>query len=262
MISFLSKSALRRATRAFTLIELLVATAVLALLLTLLAQIISGTRQTIALNSSRIEADLAARGALGIMRNDIRMMIRRPDVPIILRRLPGNDEFFFFAMAPGRTAQPATAADVSLVAIVGYRIDPTKGLQRFSRALPWDALPFGIAPQEMNDLINETDWDNIGPQILRLDLSLLGPDNAPLAAGSQQGPYIPDWTTVQGVSIDFVASDSVAISHLSPSSLITEFPDGGTTPVSEAWVPLAENFAATRGTYFKNLRVYEEHIIF
>ncbi len=123
--------------RAFTLIELMVSMAVLAILVMLVAQLMSGATKTTQLGSQRLDADSQARQVFDRMADDFANMVVRPDVDFVFRKNGGNDEAYFFSAAPATAPASGTQQPLSLV---GYRVNDNK-LERFGRGLSWDQAP-------------------------------------------------------------------------------------------------------------------------
>jgi hypothetical protein len=141
----------------------MVSISVLAMLGGLVAQLMSSTSKLTSNSKQSSEADTEARYALSQISADLGRRVRRPDVDALVKKLDGNDEFFFFSetsgYAPNLTdsSDPSKPSNRSTVSLLGYRIQKVqKGvfqvyeLQRYARALPWvssdqdKAMPFII----------------------------------------------------------------------------------------------------------------------
>ena len=140
MPSLETKPALRASRHAtgFTLVEILVATAVLAGLLLLIAQLFNSAVLTTLDSRKRVESDAAVRTVMGIMANDFARMIQRPlaDVDYVFAKSTGNDKVFFYTEAPGYMPV-ASLSNKSTVSLIGYRINDKFQLERLGKALTW-----------------------------------------------------------------------------------------------------------------------------
>lgn len=180
-------------TKGFTVVEILVATAVLGLLVALITQLFSSANQTSAISRKRVDADSAARSALGIIANDFSKMVRRADVDVIFAKARGNDKTFFYSESPGYLP-PAQAAERSTSSLVGYRIGSSFQLERLGKALPWagsflgflhmrDATPAhsttlaGAWPATIGDFPDyngtDDDYQTISKEVFRFELCLM-----------------------------------------------------------------------------------------
>lgn len=128
---------------AFTVVEMLVAMAVLVLLVALVSQLFSSADQTSTISRKRVDADSAARTALGIIANDFARMVRRADVDVIFAKADGNDKTFFYSESPGYLP-PDQAAERSTSSLVGYRIGSSFQLERLGKALTWAGSNLGF----------------------------------------------------------------------------------------------------------------------
>ncbi len=129
------------ALRAFTLIELLVSMAVLAILVMLMAQLMSSAARTTTSSGQRLDADSQARLVFDRMADDFANMVNRKDVDFVFRKNTNNDEAYFFSSAPA-----VTPTNAQPLALVGYRInsndDKRKNqLERLGLGLQWDSSP-------------------------------------------------------------------------------------------------------------------------
>jgi len=156
--------------RGFTLVEMLVATAVLVLLIVLVAQLTNSATMTITSSRKHLDADAQARLIFDRMGNDFANMLKRKDVDYILKTgtnpqnnhpsldeqmldggnspYYGNDAMYFFSEAPAYSGTNSNAATRNSVALVGYRINTanpyalnTPVLERLGKTLTWDQAP-------------------------------------------------------------------------------------------------------------------------
>jgi len=123
---------------AFTLVELLVAISVLAVLMSLVLQLMGSATRLTSTSRQASDSDTEARYALNQIASDLVHRIRRQDVSAYVDKKAGNDRFFLFSETPGYAPNldPALVGNISLV---GYRVyeEPKRFvLQRYARALP------------------------------------------------------------------------------------------------------------------------------
>lgn len=140
----------KRAPRgAFTLVEMLVAMAVLALMIVLVAQLVSDASGAIHADRKRMDADSQARLVLDRLAQDFARMPQRGDVDVVFSRRTGNDKLFFYSEAAGIST--ASAAERSTQSLIGFRVATgTDGLLQFERlgkGLTWRQA--GSSPNSM-----------------------------------------------------------------------------------------------------------------
>jgi prepilin-type N-terminal cleavage/methylation domain-containing protein len=137
----------RGSSSGFTLLELMVAVAVLAVLCSLVLQLMSSTTRLTGNSRQATDCDTEARYALNQIASDLAHHIQRQDVDAYLDKVAGNDRFFFFTEAPGYS--PDLEADKrSNISLVGYRVRQDNKnflLQRYARALPWQTTASNTA---------------------------------------------------------------------------------------------------------------------
>lgn len=123
----------------FTLIEVLVATAVLALLVLLIAGILQSGSTVISGSRKHLGADAEAREVFGQFGMDLARRPNRADLDVLLSA--SNNALFFYSEAPGfqSTTDPRQFNKLSLV---GYRVNSNAQLERLGKGLSWDAPPF------------------------------------------------------------------------------------------------------------------------
>lgn len=143
---------------AFTLVELMVAISVLAVLCSLVLQVMSSTSRLTGNSRQTTDCDIEARYALDQISMDLARRIRRPDASAYIDKLSGDDRFYFFAEAPGYDPD-LPVEQRSNISLVGYRIRQRGtefALQRFAKALPWSssngkiAMPYVMADYSLN----------------------------------------------------------------------------------------------------------------
>ncbi len=131
----------------FTLVEVLVATAVLALLVVLVAQMVSSATLVTTGSRKRMDADSQARAVFDRIAADVAGMVLRPDVDFIFSKNPGNDTVFFYSESPGFFHGNSGFEEHSPLSLVGYRVnpdsDPPLSLERLGKGLAWTGVPSG-----------------------------------------------------------------------------------------------------------------------
>lgn len=237
----------RAGASGFTTVELLVATAVLALMVVLVVQMVNTAGNTTRQSGARIDADNEARAVFDRMSRDFSGMLNRSDVDCLFSKNAGNDAFYFQAEAAAYTGAIADAAARSPVALVGYRINPnTCQLERLGKALSWDGAPAadsaggpifltfgnGTVPESASTIAGRwpgvvggpphTDGEDesyhvISAAVFRMEFAFLKFD----AATSQYVPYVPSsQTALSGASggLKDIAAVVVAIAILDEAS--------------------------------------------
>jgi prepilin-type N-terminal cleavage/methylation domain-containing protein len=160
---------------AFTLLEVLVASAILAILLVLIAQILGATTNTSAEGRERLAADREARMALDRLAIDVSRSILRPDLGFSFRQEAGNDTLAFYSEVPGR-------GNGSSLSAVGYRVVDGKGLERASVTIPWEDITFD--PAQIPAFAN-SDYRLLAPGVIRMETGYL-------LAGDYTNPIAPN----------------------------------------------------------------------
>lgn len=130
---------LRPARAGFSLIEILVATAVLAMLVALAAQLLSSGHFVISGSRRHLSADAQAREVFGSLGYDLRRMPRRADMDVVLSS--SNNAIFFFSEAPA-FFNSTNVAERGSLSLVGYRVNANARLERLGKGLTWTNLPF------------------------------------------------------------------------------------------------------------------------
>jgi type II secretory pathway pseudopilin PulG len=154
----------REGCRAFTILELLVATAVLALMVGVIAQLMGAASSSAELAERQLDRDAQARLAFGRMAVDFGQMGLMKNQEILLAksaRDPSgaglNDKLFFYSATPGAGAAPASGAGAgSGVSLVAYRVHADAqgpmGLERLAKGLAWHDPASGSGPRGISFL--------------------------------------------------------------------------------------------------------------
>jgi prepilin-type N-terminal cleavage/methylation domain-containing protein len=129
----------RRARQAFTLIEVLVATAVLALLVLLIASILQSGSVVISGSRKHLGADAEAREVFSQFGLDLARKPRRADLDVLLSA--SNNALFFYSEAPGFQST-SDIRQFNKLSLVGYRVNDAAQLERLGKGLTWDSPPF------------------------------------------------------------------------------------------------------------------------
>lgn len=169
-----------------TILELLVATAVLALLVLLIAQLFNSASSVTTHNNKRLDADAQARGVLDRMGVDFGRAVLLPDVDYFVKTpvdpMIGNDQIAFYAETQGY--YPATGVEKqSPISLVGFRIKASDSmLERLGKGLLWNgvasgaSIPMVYAPLKLKDTWPaatnqdaEASYEPFGPQVFRFE---------------------------------------------------------------------------------------------
>ncbi len=112
--------------------------AVLAIVIVLVAFLMSGA--TLATNQSgkRMDSDSQVRMVFDRMAADFAAIMRRNDANYIFAKRTGNDTMYFYSEAPTYFDSSLSDSAKNLVALVGYRINSNYQLERLSQGLRWD----------------------------------------------------------------------------------------------------------------------------
>lgn len=130
---------IHRRSSGFTLIEILVATAVLIILVTMVASIVQSGNTVISSSRKHLSADSEAREVFGQFGMDLARMPRRTDLDVLTSS--SNNAIFFYSEAPGFQ----TASDThqyNNLSLVGYRVNDKAQLERLGKGLNWENQPF------------------------------------------------------------------------------------------------------------------------
>jgi len=153
-----------RTSNAFTLIELLISLAVTALIILMVAQLMTNTTAVARTGNKHIDTDTQARAVLDRMAMDFGRMLKRTDIDYYVKapagyRNPkahgnglhlkptelGNDSIAFFSQVPGLYP----AGSQSPLSLVSYRINNNTGsatylrLERMGKGLLWNGVNNG-----------------------------------------------------------------------------------------------------------------------
>lgn len=123
----------------FTLIEILVATAVLIILVTMVASIVQSGNTVIASSRKHLSADSQAREVFGQFGMDLARMPRRADLDVLTSS--SNNAIFFYSEAPGFQSATDTR-QYNKLSLVGYRVNDKAQLERLGKGLNWENQPF------------------------------------------------------------------------------------------------------------------------
>lgn len=185
-------------TSAFTLIELLASTAVLALLLAMVLQIINSTSLVSSNGKKRMDADSQARLLFDRMALDFARIVKRADVDYYFQKNAGNDnndQMAFYSEATGYYPSGVTGiTPKSGVSLIGYRVNSSFQLERLSKSLIWNgvtsattgasgltntAMPMVFLPNTLTNSWSkisdgtDPDYQVIADQVYRLEYQFL-----------------------------------------------------------------------------------------
>lgn len=224
--------------RAFTLAEMLVAMTVLALLLLLIARLLSSAATITGLGNKRMGTDASARPLLDRMAVDFAQMVKRQDVSYYLKAQTntqvGNDQIAFYSTITGYYPSPTKQSPISVVA---YRINSDSAsaaynkLERMGKGLIWN----GASPTYVPILFNapsaaaptttianswpaaassstaDSDYELVGSQVFRFEYYYL------LTSGVlSDGP----WASLNAIAIKDVAAIVVGIAAIDAKSKV------------------------------------------
>ena len=149
---------------------MLVASAILALLVALIAQIISLCMASLSLTSKKLDSLSESRFVLDRIGADLSARVRQDNSQPRYKKNPGNDGLSFYSQVGGYGGDRG-------VSIVEYRLNNTGeyGLERGVTSTSWDSnevFDFSNPPQTTS----ATDFDEIGADTLRFEISFLTKD--------------------------------------------------------------------------------------
>ena len=125
----------------FTLPEMLFSMVVLALLVVLVAQLMSSATLLTNQSGKRMDSDNQVRAIFDRLASDFNSMVKRQDVDYIFAKQAGNDTMYFYSEAPAYFDSSVSDGAKSSVSLVGYRVNSSFQLERLSRGLTWDGGP-------------------------------------------------------------------------------------------------------------------------
>src|SRR5438132_6836371 len=163
-------NAARRTDFGFTLVEMLISTAVLALLILIVTQVINTAATTVRPANKHIDTDTQARVVLDRMALDFAQMLKRTDVDYYVKQRSGynghgnghgwgqghhgdlgSDQLAFFSHVPGYYPDGYLSGQQSPISLVSYRVNestssnPAYGkLERLAKGLVWNAVDTNI----------------------------------------------------------------------------------------------------------------------
>ncbi len=167
---------MRRGRGAFTLVEILVAISVLVLVLVLFSQILTHVTSVTTSGRKRLDADAGARAALDQIGRDLSARVRRLEAGFLVSKKAGSDAFYFFAEAPGWRVGTDPA---DTIALVGYRVDATNGLERVGQTLPlegsnaFSGLADDLAARVAGLSANAAEVQILAPEVVRMEVEFL-----------------------------------------------------------------------------------------
>jgi prepilin-type N-terminal cleavage/methylation domain-containing protein len=153
----------RRTRGGFTLPELLVSVSVIALLVFMVAQLMTSATAITRTGHKHFDTDTQARVVLDRMALDFAQMVKRTDVDYYIKQPnkynghgnghgcgqgrngdKGSDQIAFYSMVPGYYP-PGTATEQSPISLVAYRITEANGarygmLERMAKGLRWNGV--------------------------------------------------------------------------------------------------------------------------
>ena len=247
----------RKSLHAFTLVEMLVSIAVLAILVLLVARLVSSAATITTLGNKRMDTDAQARQLLDRVAVDFDQMLKRSDISYYVKTgngaQPGNDQIAFFSSIPGYYPQTGYKSDIALTA---YRVNavvtspPYNRMERMGKGLHLNAgyanatpllfldsanstTIFNIWPTATNATSIDLDYEVIGPQVFRFEYYyLLTPTGPSGLSGLSPGPWanasLPVIKDVAAIVVDIAAIDpksKVLLTDAQITTLVTRLPD-------------------------------------
>lgn len=211
-----ARPSMSRRASGFTLVELLASMSVLTLLMLVVVQMINSAAAVTSGTTRHLDADSQARLAFDRMAVDFAQIVKRGDVDYYLQKNTGDDQMAFYSETSGYYPSGVTGpVPKSNTALVGYRINTNRQLERLNKALIWNGVTSSTAgasgmsngtrsmtflPQTLtatwpNIAANGTDPDYqvIGESVFRMEICYLV-RNATTAAKLSETPYVPPAT--------------------------------------------------------------------
>lgn len=189
----------RRACAGFTLAELLISIVVIAIIILMVAQLMTSATAVARTGNKHIDTDTQARAVLDRMAVDFAQMLKRTDVDIYVKApigyknphahgnglklkvgQQGNDQIAFFSQVAGYYPSSTNQSPVSLVA---YRVNSAQTtlpsylkLERMGKGLLWNAVSNGTTSSSPYPIVF------VPGQI------------APVGGGATTGPWAGPWS--------------------------------------------------------------------
>jgi prepilin-type N-terminal cleavage/methylation domain-containing protein len=207
----------------FTILELLVASAVLSLLVVLVAQMVGGASLITSGSRKRMAADEEARMVFDRMASDFARMVKREDVDNLFVAGPGNDTMYFYSEAP---AFYTNSTNNSPVALVGYRLN-NRQIERYGEGKTWDDLTFltrdangtvNPASRISTNALSTNNFQVISPSVFRMEYVFLMKPGTTNAAGGTNGTGAYSQTNVVGAGLKDVSAVVVTLAVLDEAS--------------------------------------------
>jgi len=151
--------------RAFTLAELLISIVVIAIIILMVAQLMTSATAVTRTGNKHIDTDTQARAVLDRMAVDFEKMLKRTDIDYFVKQAgaryypghseghgigqkgkpsqPGSDQIVFYSAAPGYSPSAGLASPISLV---GYRVNDSatspnyNKMERMAKGLRWNGV--------------------------------------------------------------------------------------------------------------------------
>ncbi len=205
----------------------MVACAVLVVLVALVSQIITVTSRSINASTRKLGSIAEMRTVLDRIGVDLSARLRRTDVPSAFSKASTNDSLAFFSEVDSYDG-------TRRISLVSYRINAsTYQLERAVVATNWagtSALNFSST--STLPTVSDTDYDVLGPGILRLEICFLKTD------GKTSNSASADLSDVAGFIVAVAALDASNRKTLSPAQLkqLAEAlpdPNEGSQPISQ-----------------------------
>ncbi len=254
------------------MVEVLVASAVLVLLIVMVAQLVGGANAVI-LNSNRhTAADDQARIVFDRMAKDFAGMPKRKDVDYIFTTgtavaSGGNDSMYFYSEAPAFFDASPALSNQSTMGLVGYNINSSYQLQRLGKGLTWDGAPStsgggmiflpNTITNSWNSIVttgSDQDFHVLADGVFRMQFCYLLKSGSFSAIPSISGTSgFNGFQDVSAIVVAIAILDSNSRKLLSGTSaygnLVTALPETtGTAPPAQAWVT-----SSTTATFYSSL---------
>lgn len=228
----------------FTMVEVLLATAVLAALLVVIANLTSNTAKVTSTSNRQISADAAGRQILTRLSLDFSQAILRKDLPQLIEKLSGNDRITFYAQADGYEGDRG-------VSKIAFRVEEGF-LERGAQGMYWEAGGTGGNIIEFNSSalasVPDDDFEVIADEVFRIELAFLMDDGTIKADAvtfrSETGP------NVKAVIVGIATLDMETRKMMSGNieDLGEELPDAqNDRDIMSLWGPLRNDSAFLSG---------------